>query len=49
MSEILKNILACLGLWFLTSVVFGCLFVGLSFQHRRNLRKPDKDSTAIPK
>ncbi len=49
MFEILKNILACLGLWFLTSVVFGCLFVGLSFQHRRNLRMPKEDSTRFPK
>lgn len=48
MVEILKNILACLGLWFLTSVVLGCLFAGLSFQHRRNLRKPNGDSTGIP-
>lgn len=49
MFEILKNILACLGLWFLTSVVLVCLFVGLSFQHRRNLRKPKEDSTRFPK
>ena len=49
MFEILKNILACLGLWFLTSVVLGCLFVGLAFQYRRNLRKPKEDSTRFPK
>jgi hypothetical protein len=49
MFEIIKNILACLGLWFLTSIVLGCIFVGLSLQHRRNLAKLDKDSTGNPK
>lgn len=49
MFEIIKNILAYLGLWFLASVIFGCVFVGLSLQHRRNLAKPDKDSTGNPK
>ena len=49
MFEIIKNVLACLGLWFLTSVIFGCVFVGLSLQHRRNLAKPKKDSPGDPK
>jgi hypothetical protein len=49
MFEIIKNILACLGIWFLASVIFGCIFVGLSLQHRRNLAKPKEDSTRFPK
>jgi hypothetical protein len=49
MFATIKNILACVGLWFLAAIILGCLFVGLAFQHRRNLGKPDKGSTGIPK
>jgi hypothetical protein len=43
MFEILKNILACLGIWFLTSVVFAFLFMVRTSRPRLNVLRPAID------
>jgi hypothetical protein len=43
MFEILKNILACLGLWFLTSVIFAFLFMVRTSRPRPNGLRPAID------